>query len=341
MVDVAISGITKLFGSRTILHDIDLHVAAEHVLAILGPSGGGKTTLLRLIAGFERCDHGSIRLGATDVAGPGLHLPPERRQVGYVAQDGALFPHLSVGDNIGFGLPKAERRNASRIAELLELVGLPQGYRSHFPHQLSGGEQQRVALARALAPRPQLVLLDEPFSALDAGLRAETRKSVIAVLRHTRATAILVTHDQGEALSSGDEVAVLLDARVAQIAPPKTLYSKPKTAAVARFLGESNLIPGEIRGSSVSCVLGWLDLDATLADGPAEVLIRSEQITVLDRPAASLPQAKVIATDYYGHGVSVSLEVGGQVLNARMSGAAMVKVGDEVGIRIEGCVTAF
>ena len=341
MVDVAISGITKRFGSRTILHDIDLHVAAEHVLAILGPSGGGKTTLLRLIAGFERGDRGSIRLGATPVAGPGLHLPPERRQVGYVAQDGALFPHLSVGDNIGFGLPKAERRNAARISELLELVGLPQSYRSHFPHQLSGGEQQRVALARALAPRPQLVLLDEPFSALDAGLRAETRRSVIAVLRHTRATAILVTHDQGEALSSGDEVAVLLDTRVAQIAQPATLYSKPKTAAVARFLGESNLIPGEIRGSSVSCVLGRLDLDAALPDGPAEVLIRSEQIRLLDQPANSFPRARVVATDYYGHGVSVSLEVGGQLLNARLSGAVAIKVGDEVGIMIEGCVTAF
>lgn len=341
MIDLVIIGLTKAFGTRTVLHAIDLTVAPAHLLAVLGPSGSGKTTLLRLICGFERCDAGTIRIGGEVIARTGLHLAPERRRVGYVAQDGALFPHLSVRENIVFGLPRTERRRGNRAEELLDLVGLPQAYADRAPYQLSGGEQQRVALARALAPRPQLVLLDEPFSALDAGLRAETRKAVLEALRRAKATAILVTHDQAEALSLSDEVAVLLDGTLAQVAPPTTLYNKPKNAAVARFLGETNLIPGEIRGQCVDCALGRLVLDSELPAGPGEVLIRPEQISIHSTAEGAPLPATVTTIDYYGHDASVGLQMSGLNLIARVSGPLLLSVGQQVGITIEDPVTAF
>jgi iron(III) transport system ATP-binding protein len=250
MTALALAGVRKAFGARTILADITLDVASGGVLAVLGASGSGKTTLLRLVCGFERSGGGTIRLGRDLVSGPGLHVAPERRRVGYVAQDGALFPHLSVADNIAFGLSRRERRRRHRVAELLELVGLPAGYADRPPQELSGGEQQRVSLARALAPQPGLVLLDEPFSSLDAGLRVETRQAVAAALRRTGATAVLVTHDQAEALSMGDAVGVLRDGRLVQVAAPETLYRRPADIALARFLGEAVVLPGEAGGAT-------------------------------------------------------------------------------------------
>jgi iron(III) transport system ATP-binding protein len=205
MTELSIAGLTKTLGSRVVLRGLDLTVESGALVAILGASGSGKTTLLRCICGFERADEGSIRIGDAIVAGAKAHCPPERRRVGYVAQEGALFPHLSVADNIAFGLPRRLRREKRRVDELLELVGLPRAYAARAPQQLSGGEQQRVALARALAPDPALVLLDEPFSSLDAALRAGTREAVTAALTHAGATALLVTHDQAEALSTGSQ----------------------------------------------------------------------------------------------------------------------------------------
>jgi iron(III) transport system ATP-binding protein len=341
MTALALTGVCKAFGARPILRDIDLAVASGGLLAVLGPSGSGKTTLLRLICGFERCDRGIIALGDTRVSGPGLHVPPERRHIGYVAQDGALFPHLSVADNIAFGLPRRERRRHHRVAELLELVGLSQAYAQRPPQELSGGEQQRVSLARALAPQPALVLLDEPFSSLDAGLRVETRQAVAAALRRTGATAVLVTHDQAEALSMGDKVAVLRNGSLVQVAEPETLYRRPADIALARFLGEAVILPGEAAGGAVRCVLGTFPLLQPCAAGRVEVLIRPEQIR-LGEPGAGHP-ATVEAVTYYGHDCSVALSAAGlnERLTALVPGHATPQAGTTVALRVEGPVAAY
>ena len=248
MADVRIAGLTKSFRGAPILRGVDLVVPSGALFAILGASGSGKTTLLRLLSGFERADSGVIEIGGRQAAGPGVHVPPERRQVGYVAQEGSLFPHLSVAANVLFGLARSQRRDRLKAEALLESVGLPASYASRGPHELSGGEQQRVALARALAPRPKLVLLDEPFSALDAALRIETREAVAAILEAAGATALLVTHDQSEALSMGRQVAVLRDGVLAQVAAPEKLYRQPADADLAQFVGEAVLLPGLVAG---------------------------------------------------------------------------------------------
>ncbi|MBW4022772.1 MAG: ABC transporter ATP-binding protein [Proteobacteria bacterium] len=341
MTALALDRVTKAFGARTILRDITLEVASGDLLAVLGPSGSGKTTLLRLICGFERSGGGTIRLGDDLVSGPGVHRPPERRHVGYVAQDGALFPHLSVADNIAFGLARRERRRHHRVAELLELVGLPASYAARPPQELSGGEQQRVSLARALAPQPGLVLLDEPFSSLDAGLRVETREAVAAALRRTGATAVLVTHDQAEALSMGDRVAVLRDGVLVQVAAPETLYRRPADIALARFLGEAVVLPGEAADGSVHCLLGRFSLVAPCAPGGVEVLIRPEQIR-LAAPGIGHP-AVVEAVTYYGHDCSVSLSAAGLDgrLTALVPGYASPVAGAVVSLQVEGPVAAY
>jgi iron(III) transport system ATP-binding protein len=341
MTALTLTGICKAFGARPILREIDLAVASGGLLAVLGPSGSGKTTLLRLICGFERSDRGVIALGDTRVSGPGLHVPPERRHVGYVAQDGALFPHLSVADNIAFGLPRQLRRRHHRVAELLELVGLPQAYAQRPPQELSGGEQQRVSLARALAPQPALVLLDEPFSSLDAGLRVETRQAVAAALRRTGATAVLVTHDQAEALSMGDAVAVLRNGSLVQVAEPETLYRRPADIALARFLGEAVILPGEAADGEVRCVLGTFSLVQPCAAGKVEVLIRPEQIR-LGQPGTGHP-AIVEAVTYYGHDCSVALSAAGlaERLTALVPGYATPHAGTAVALRVEGPVAAY
>ncbi|MBE7210540.1 MAG: ABC transporter ATP-binding protein, partial [Gluconacetobacter diazotrophicus] len=234
---LAVSGLHKAFGDTPVLRGLDFSVSPGEFVAILGASGGGKTTLLRILCGFERADRGAVALAGVPVDVPHPddrsadetgrrrhHVRPEHRRVGYVAQEGGLFPHLSVSANILFGLPRAGRADLVRAHALLDLVGLPHAYADRSPHSLSGGEQQRVALARALAPRPALVLLDEPFSALDAGSRAGTRQAVADALRESGATALLVTHDQGEALSMGNRIGVLRRGVLAQFATPDELY---------------------------------------------------------------------------------------------------------------------
>ena len=341
MTALALAGVCKSFGARTVLAQIDLDVASGEVLAVLGSSGSGKTTLLRLICGFERSGGGTIRLGDDLVSGAGVHVPPERRRVGYVAQDGALFPHLSVAGNIAFGLSRRERRRRHRVAELLELVGLPAAYADRPPQELSGGEQQRVSLARALAPQPGLVLLDEPFSSLDAGLRVETREAVAAALRRTGATAVLVTHDQSEALSMGDAVAVLRGGVLVQVAEPETLYRRPVDIALARFLGDAVALPGEATGGSVRCALGTFPLVAPVGDGTVEVLIRPEQIRLM-APGEGHP-ATVEAVTFYGHDCSVALRAAGLPgsLKALVPGYASPLSGASVGLRVEGPVAAY
>src|ERR1700729_2773736 len=242
MRDVTVSGLGKTFGAQVVLAGLDLEVPAGSLTAILGPSGSGKTTLLRLLAGFERADSGTISIGNALVDGPGTYVAPERRRIGYVPQEGSLFPHLTVEANVGFGLSGRDRRGG-RVASMLEMVGRG-GLGRRSPPQLSGGQQQRVALARALAIEPAVVLLDEPFASLDAHLRASVRADVHEIFRRAGTTAVLVTHDQDEALSTADWVAALRDGKIAQCAAPADLYRRPADAELASFIGAANLLEG-------------------------------------------------------------------------------------------------
>ena len=282
MSGVNVSGLAKAFGGHTVLDRLDLTVPTGSLTAVLGPSGSGKTTLLRILAGFEPADAGSITIG-TDVVDGGdgrRFVPPKRRRIGYVPQEGALFPHLTVAKNIGFGIRRGPGR-ARRVTELIRLVGLT-GLDNRLPHQLSGGQQQRVALARALAVGPSLVLLDEPFTSLDAGLRSSVRGDVRRILKETGTTALLVTHDQDEALSCADMVAVIRDGRIAQLSTPKEIYARPHDAETALFVGVANLIDGVCRGSTVTTALGVIPLlegsPPFAAPTPAVVLVRPEQL---------------------------------------------------------------
>lgn len=341
MATLSIRGLTKGFANHPVLRGLDLDVPSGQLVAVLGASGSGKTTLLRLLCGFERADAGSIVLDGRMVAGSGCHVLPERRRIGYVAQEGALFPHLSVADNVLFGLPRRERRNIDRARALLREVGLPASYAERGPHQLSGGEQQRIALARALAPSPSLVLLDEPFSALDAALRAETRRAVAAALSAAGATALLVTHDQAEALSIGEQVAVLRQGRLVQVASPQALYRHPADAELARFVGEAIVLPGFASDGSVTCALGVLTLADGMPTGDVDVLVRPEQVRL---DAAATLRVRVREVTFYGHDASVRLDLkagGSPFVTARVHGHAAPQPGEETGLLVDGTVTAW
>jgi iron(III) transport system ATP-binding protein len=338
---LAVSGLAKSFGSTRVLDGLALDVPAGSLTAVLGPSGCGKTTLLRIVAGFERADRGEVRLGDRVLDGAGTHLAPERREIGFVPQEGALFPHLDVAANIGFGLPRTERRTGERVEELLELVGLA-GMGDRLPHQISGGQQQRVALARALAPEPGLVLLDEPFDALDAGLRAQVRGEVRAALAAAGATALLVTHDQEEALSLADRVAVMRDGRIVQAGDPQTLYREPVDAEVATFVGDAVLLDGSLEDGYAETVLGRV---ATLGNGhrgPATLMLRPEQILCRE-PGAGGANGRVLSTEFYGHDavVRVELEDGRQQILARAAGHRLPTSGEVVGLVVEGSGVAY
>lgn len=308
MGELRCNNVAKSYGNRAVLTDVDLVVGQGTLTAILGASGSGKTTLLRLVIGFIKPDSGVISVGSTVVADAGrLHVTPDKREIGYVAQEGALFPHLTVAENVAFGLPRAERKTTSRVGEVLDLVALGKDYATRRPHELSGGEQRRVALARALAPRPGLVLLDEPFSALDASLRTETRGAVLNALGAEGTTAVLVTHDQAEALSMGHEVGVLRAGRLVQTARPAVLYRTPVDLDVARFVGDAVVIPGRAQAGFVDCVLGQLPVHEPCAlEGPVQVMVRPEQIQIHSDRSSPTPharsgaRAKVMGHQYYG-----------------------------------------
>ncbi len=315
MTYLTLRGICRRYGSVSALEAIDLDVPAASRTAIVGPSGSGKTTLLRIIAGFEAPDVGSVVLDGAVVADGPVAIPAHRRNVGFVPQDGALFPHLSVGANIGFGLERRMPGREARILELMDLVDLARSLRDRRPHQLSGGQQQRVALARALARRPRLMLLDEPFSALDAGLRTSTRKSVSRLLGAAGITAILVTHDQAEALSFADQVAVLRDGRLAQVGPPRELYLRPKDGETASFLGEAILLPAELSGDGwATCRLGRVAIDPASRHGPARLMLRPEQL--------QLAPAAADEADAACHGLVTEVEYGGAVSTVTVDLAA-------------------
>jgi iron(III) transport system ATP-binding protein len=340
---LSIASLRKSFGGPPVLSGLDLQVAHGSLTAVLGPSGCGKTTLLRLIAGFERADGGTIRVGERIVCNERTYVAPEQRGVGFVAQEGALFPHLDVAANVAFGLARSQR-HAGRVQELLELVGLAD-LAKRRPHELSGGQQQRVALARALAPSPQLVLLDEPFDALDAGLRTQVRAEVREVLRESGATALLVTHDQEEALSLADVVAVMRDGTIVQAADPQTLYRDPVDAELARFLGEAVLLPGELYAGHADTPLGRLPTRGANGLGATRgsVMLRPEQILCRE-PLTGAPHGRVLATQFYGHDATARISLPDPAcpqITARAAGHRLPKVGDEVSLVVEGTALAY
>lgn len=306
---VQIRSLTKSF-EHTVLDGLDLDIAEGGITAVLGPSGCGKTTLLRIIAGFETPDAGTVSIAGREVAGPRGCVPPHQREVGYVAQDGALFPHLTVGQNVAYGLKGGLRNRATRdhVAHLLDMVSLDERLMSRRPAELSGGQQQRVALARALARRPAVMLLDEPFSSLDTGLRASTRKAVAHTLSEAGVTTLLVTHDQEEALSVADEVAVMRGGRFTQVGSPREVYLDPADRFTAEFLGDCVFLSGTVRGGVAECALGTLAAQGH-PDGVVTILLRPEQLhaTELSDPTAGAV-GTVVAAEFLGPDVLLTIE---------------------------------
>lgn len=323
-------GKSYALGLPPVLEGLSLRVEAGELVTLLGPSGCGKTTTLRLIAGLETPDTGSIRIAGREVTAP--PLPPERRGVGLVFQDYALFPHLTVLGNVCFGLhalPRAAR--VARARETLALVGLTV-FESRLPHQLSGGQQQRVALARALAPRPALLLLDEPFSNLDAQLRHSTRQEVRAILRRSGTTTLLVTHDQEEALAFSDRLLVMRAGQVEQVGPPQEVYARPRTAFVANFLGRSNLLSGTAVGLTARTALGDVPL-AEAAQGPVLVSVRPEHLAFA-RPGEDGTPVTILAREYKGHDVTYTVRLGNQELLVHDASGEMWPEGEGARVRV-------
>ena len=344
-----IRGLYKSFGSQEVLTGVDLEVPEGSLTAILGPSGSGKTTVLRVTAGFERADRGTVALGGRLVEDAHVVLPPDQRGIGYVPQEGALFPHLTVADNVSFGVRRSARRKlGSNTKELLEMVGLA-GLGDRYPHQLSGGQQQRVALARALAIRPAVVLLDEPFSSLDASLRSSVRSDVQDVLRAGGITAVLVTHDQDEALSVADRVAVIRDGVIKQHGTPQELYDHPVDPAMAKFLGNANLVPATVEGDRVDTPFGPMTLRADgragTITGPVVALVRPEQLAISTAVTGSGLRAVALRTQFHGHDTVITFSPVSQpasdVISVRAEGQLVVADNTEVELTTRGSAVVW
>lgn len=335
--------ISKRYGPVQALEAVSFCVQAGSRAAVVGPSGSGKTTLLRIIAGFEFPDSGRVRLGGALLADGAAGVPAHRRGIGIVSQDGALFPHLSVADNIAFGFERGAPDRARRVAELLEMVELEDAMATRRPHQLSGGQQQRVALARALGRRPRLMLLDEPFSALDTGLRENMRKAVTRVLQAAGITAILVTHDQSEALSFADQVAVLREGRLVQSGSPQMLYQHPRDRDTALFLGDAVLLPAFIRDGVADCALGHVAVEGNHA-GKAEIMLRPEQIRVIADSASPRNGGRVVDVQFGGAVCTVAVALADVALPPiliKTSSVALPAPGDLVRLDVAGRAHVF
>ncbi|HEU4481245.1 MAG TPA: ABC transporter ATP-binding protein [Actinomycetota bacterium] len=328
---VVVRAISRSFGGTPVLGGVDLDVRAGSLVALLGPSGCGKTTLLRTIAGLETPDGGRVEIGDRTVvdAGRGIFVAPERRRVGMVFQDAALFPHLSVGANVAFGLPRHERRS-DYVTEVLRMVDLD-GLVARDPCTLSGGQQQRVALARALANKPSVILLDEPFSNLDATLRVQIRLEVRRVLRDLGVSALFVTHDQEEAFSLGESVAVMFDGVVDQQASPSEIYEAPATRRVAEFIGDGNFIPGDARDRVAETRFGNVPL-ARDASGPVDVMLRAEELLVHPGDEALIEEVV-----FYGHDAVYIVKLpDGSRFHSRVLATPEFRPGDRVDLKYSG-----
>lgn len=372
MSDLVVDGVSVTHGSTLAVDDVSLSIRSGELVAVLGPSGCGKTTLLLSIAGLLPVQTGTITIGDREISRPGRTVAPEKRGVGWVPQEASLFPHLSVGENIGFAVPRgrgargqsrafhsevvegtgtghtAPSTRAARIAELAHLVGLDD-YTGRAPNQLSGGQAQRVALARALAPRPDLLLLDEPFAALDTQLRTGLRREVAELLRQQGTTSLLVTHDQEEALTLADRVAVLRDGHLEQFGTPEEIYQQPASDWVASFVGDVVELPGQWRGGRVLCALGSVEASAvgfTPADGDTvRLMLRPEWI--VPRPdllaaAAAGADARVASISYAGHDAMITADlVDGPSVLLRMAAVELPEVGDDVRLAVQRPGLAF
>jgi len=334
-----ISNVSVSFGDTQVLDGISLDLESKQLLAVLGSSGAGKSTLLRLIAGFDAVGDGTVVLDGAVLSEEGKTLPPEKRRIGIVPQDSALFPHLSVRQNVGFGLthlPKSERDQ--RVNDLLGLIRMTE-FADRIPEELSGGQVQRVALARALAPKPKLILLDEPFSALDAELRQQLREEVRQVLRAEGATAIMVTHDQEEALSLADKVAVLRDGRIIQVGSPSEIYNSPADLGIATFLGESVLVDGKVSQGKILTDLGSLTPLNQATDGASGVVaIRSENFYLQPNQSGD---SEVVGRVFFGHDALVEVQTPKLRIRARSNGPFAPEVGMKVTVWVRGAVNFY
>ncbi|WPE23888.1 ABC transporter ATP-binding protein [Shinella zoogloeoides] len=338
-----LENISRRYGPVRALDGVNLSVATGSRTAVVGPSGSGKTTLLRIIAGFELPDTGRVRFDGALLADGPAGVPAHKRGIGIVSQDGALFPHLSVADNIAFGFERGAPDREKRIESLLEMVELEAAMATRRPHQLSGGQQQRVALARALGRRPKLMLLDEPFSALDTSLRENMRKAVARVLQAAGITAILVTHDQTEALSFADQVAVLREGRLVQAGPPQAIYHQPRDRETALFLGDAVLLPAIIKNGFADCALGRVAVDGDHA-GKAEIMLRPEQIRVAVDGATPQNGGRVVDVQFGGAVCTISVALADTALPPivlKTSSVALPSPGNLVRLDVAGKAHVF
>ncbi len=342
---VDIQGLRKSFGPVVALDGIDLMVERGSRTVVVGPSGCGKTTLLRLIAGFEAPDAGRILIGGDTMAEGMAAMPAYKRNIGIVAQDGCLFPHLTVAGNIVFGMTDEPPVKRARAEKLMEMVGLERSMLGRRPDELSGGQQQRVALARALARKPRLMLLDEPFSALDTGLRAQTRKTIGDVLRQEGIATLLVTHDQAEALTFADQLAVMRGGRLVQSGRPRDVYSHPVDPATASFLGEAIILPAKVADGYAECVLGRLPLsEPGMSARQGTIMLRPEQITIAGEDGEGVVRGRVVETSFCGSTCDMRITLRGDesvVFNIEVPSSTDVIAGQEIALRISGSVHVF
>ena len=341
MSSLEISHLKVSLGNRLILDDLSFSLAEGQIAALLGPSGCGKTTLLRSIAGLIQPSDGTIRFGKQLVSLSSLVMPSHKRKIGYVPQEGALFPHLSVADNIAFGLDRSvftKDQIRQTTKEMLNLIGL-NGFENRMPNQLSGGQQTRVALARALAIKPAIVLLDEPFSALDAALRGDLRADVCDLLRKSNATAILVTHDREEALVSADVVALMRDGQIIQQGSPEAVYSTPISPAMAVSTGDALVLDASKMADGSTSYLFNQSTGTAIASG--HIVIRPEEIKIERNISATSPKGRISKIDYYGHDAMVSIDIAGNSLKVRIPGPFDYTVGEEVSLQHAGPVRFF